>query len=767
MSIMSIRSIFVLLLLAALSMAAGCSCGDDDDDDDNDNVSDDDAADDDEADGDDDDDDDDDAGDDDSVYECVDEATVVESDEPGAPIDREALYASICPDATDPAANVEAQYALDDGVKKAGRGGLEPGDIEAIQVIAPHPFHVTSVDLYFFGGCGDVIVRLLPDVCGSEPDRYGDLITPIRLAIPEEAGWVRVELPPRDFWRYPADKFWVAYEHVTEEPLLGVDGTDNYHLRSRYYSADWAAANAPFQWGVAGHNYMVRANGYTFCEKESETFTDVTTDIGLPGDLHRQRTVWADIDGDGWDDIVVSRGGYDEEGFSVYHNDEGMFVDVTDASGLNGYYAGFSVWADFDNDGDIDVYLGVNTPVTDAVDAPSTVLLNDGTGVFTEKESNGVDVMFEGDRPSTSAAAAADYNGDGVVDLYVGNWLVEYPNIPSFPDVLFAGNGDGTFTDVTDASAIGVLAGRPTYGVTWTDYNNDGLADIFVSEYGRVKNVFWENQGDGTFVNVADDANLDSPRGNRPGNTFASDFGDIDNDGDLDAYLAEISHPRYQPSSEPSSMNLNSGAPDFFYTEVTDALGFTCDEGEIDVSFVDFDNDGRLDVFLSDLYEGHYGRLYRQLDDGTFMDVTYWAGIEMHDCTNHAWGDFDRDGDLDLLVTRRSGGFVTHVFRNDVGQDNNWATFRLTGVTSNRSACGARVTLVAGDLTQIREVQCAKGHASSTPSLPVEFGLGDKTTIDEVKVLWPGGAEQSWDDPPVKRFIDLTEDVAAFDYYDD
>jgi hypothetical protein len=334
------------------------------------------------------------------------------------------------------------------------------------------------------------------------------------------------------------------------------------------------------------------------------------------------------------------------------------------------------------------------------------------------------------------------------------------------------GNGDGTFTDVSDAAGIYAESNRPAYGVMWTDYDNDSDMDIFVSNYGRTRNRMWQNQGDGTFVDVGKDIHLASAReqsGNPegPGNTFGADFGDINNDGALDCFMAEISHPRYQPYSEPSSLSLNSGAPDYTFTNVTEEVGIACDEGEVDPSFIDYDNDGLLDLFVSDLYTDHYCRLYRQNEDGTFSDISYLAGINVHDCTNNAWADFDRDGDLDLLTTQRYAGTHIRVFRNEIGQDNNWLTVRLTGDgTTNAAAIGARVQVTAGDLVQIREVQGGRGHASSQASIPVEFGLADKTTIDEVKVTWSDGAQATYTGVPVNRFINLVEDDATV-YYDD
>ncbi|MCZ7584455.1 MAG: VCBS repeat-containing protein [Deltaproteobacteria bacterium] len=374
---------------------------------------------------------------------------------------------------------------------------------------------------------------------------------------------------------------------------------------------------------------MIRVHGNYVCKKTEDWFTDVTVDVGLGPDLHRQRTVWTDIDNDGWDDVLVSTGGYDENGFSVFLNDEGDFTDITGASGVNGFGAGVALPADFDNDGNVDLYLGVNTPEQNTLDYYSTILLGDGAGQFTEVPSNGVDVMFEVNlggetvmhRPSHVAAAAADYDGDGIVDIYTGNWEIEYPIGTAYPDQLFQGAGDGTFANVSDASGVTANKGA-AYGVAWWDYDNDGDQDVATANYGGQFNYLWENQGDGTFVNASSDHNFGVAGDGKGGTSFGHDFGDIDNDGDLDAYESTIQHPRFEGVTGGSTMHLSSGAPDFDFTDVTGTLGIHRDEGEIDGSFAGFDNDGRLDLFLSDLYTGHYGRLLRQNEDGTFTDVT-------------------------------------------------------------------------------------------------------------------------------------------------
>jgi ASPIC and UnbV/FG-GAP-like repeat len=732
------------LLVAVLALMIVFGCGDDDDDDSGD------------------DDDDDDSGDDDDD----------DNDDDTAPWPE---YKDYCPEHSAPDASEAIEIQNDQPVEKPRKTvNYKEGDIEAVHFFPEHPFHLKAIKVYFFGPAGKVTVRVHPDHCRSWPAApyenhhvdfpETDLIEPITIEVEEDAGWVTIDLPSPGAIIYPDETFWIGYWHHDESPYLGQDGeTSSYRNRSRFYSRMWAAQNAPFVWGVGQHNFMIHAIGNYFCKKENAYFTEVGPQVGLGEELHYQRVLWTDIDGDTFDDVLFVMDG--EDSFLLMQNDESAvkgereFNDATDDAQLKGYWGDMGTWGDVNNDGALDLFVGVYVPSAADPGARSTVLLNDGAGVFTEVGSSGVDAI-DG---TASCSAMADYDGDGLLDLYVGQWLVEYPYPTSFDDWLFKGNGDGTFTDVSVAAGILLSSGYPAYGVTWADYDNDGDQDILVSNYGRTNNTHLQNQGDGTFVQVEQETNLHSPRDN-PGNTFGSDFGDIDNDGDLDVFLAEISHPRYQPASEPSSLNINQGAPDYDFANVAENAGIVCDEGEIDPSFIDWNNDGRLDLFVSDLYTDHYCRLYLQNEDGTFSDITYFAGISVHDCTNNAWADFDKDGDLDLLTTQRYDGFHVRLYRNDVGQDNNWVTVRVTGTTTNASGVGARITVVSGDLSQIREVKAGKGHFSSQDSLAAEFGLGENTAIDEIRVQWSGGTEETWTGMDINSFVNLIEGDATVHY---
>jgi hypothetical protein len=372
------------------------------------------------------------------------------------------------------------------------------------------------------------------------------------------------------------------------------------------------------------------------------------------------------------------------------------------------------------------------------------VFLNSGSGTFTAISS----LDLEATDPS-AAGAMADADADGALDLYYGNWLVHYPDPPAVMDRYFTGDGDGSFTDAAAASGINEeteQGGLACYGVVWADYNNDNAADIFVSNYGYGHNLLYENQGDGTFLEVGEahgvshDPTLAAPgTGILGGNTFGADWGDVDNDGDLDLFATDIAHPRYQPWSDKSRFLENGGPPDFLFTDIRKEAGIHYDEGDVNVSFADYDNDGDLDMLVTSLYTGHYATLYRNDGYRHFTDVTFESGIRVHDSVSNVWTDIDQDGDLDVVVADREGPDYVHLFRNAQVNANHWLELWLVGTTSNRSAIGARVKLQSDAKTQIREVKAGGGHAGNQSSLQVHFGLGTSTAPLSLEVTWPSG----------------------------
>lgn len=365
--------------------------------------------------------------------------------------------------------------------------------------------------------------------------------------------------------------------------------------------------------------------------------------------------------------------------------------------------------------------------------------LNSGDGHFVLKPS----ASIEASEPA-SEVAIGDANGDGKLDIYWGNWLVHYPDSPAVPSHFVEGNGDGTFTDVMTQVGMIIPEAKPVYGVTFNDYDGDGLQDIYVGNYQLNDNLMWHNMGNNQFTNVAPDLHIDhdgiptQDPGYPGGHSYGIDFGDIDNDGDMDFWVSNLSHPRTQPWADPSQLYINEG-PGIHFVDRRHVRGIVYDEGDLNGFFGDFDNDMDLDLVVGSIYTGHYDKLYRN-DGDHFTDVTYEANVAVHQGTNVAWADLNEDGALDLVV-HGSDVPQVHVFYNQNVTHNNWVEMRLQGTTSNRDAVGARVTVTAGGVTQIRDVKgtCGGGISVGLCSRVVHFGLAKNETIDSVKVRWVYG----------------------------
>jgi hypothetical protein len=365
------------------------------------------------------------------------------------------------------------------------------------------------------------------------------------------------------------------------------------------------------------------------------------------------------------------------------------------------------------------------------------LLVNDGKGHFTPKKS-GLEVIS-----NATSGAFGDADGDGKLDLYWGNWLKVYPADLAVQDNFFRGAGDGTFTNAFDAAGLKLPTAWAAFGVVWNDYDDDGDQDILVTNYHLSPNQLWQNQGNGTFLDVApklgvaiDDV---PPPANVPykgGHTFGADFGDLDGDGDVDFYLCNLAHPRFAPWSDPSQLLFNQGAPGFgFGKSELEPRGMIYDEGDANVQLADYDNDGDLDVAIASLYESHFSRLYRN-DAGKFVDITYEAGISARDVVSLTFSDVDEDGGLDLILADRGGAPWVHLFKNQLAAKRGWVELELVGTKANRDAAGARVLLTAGGKKQRRDVRDGGGHGNAQQTHWLHFGLGD-AAVDSVEVRWP------------------------------
>jgi len=457
---------------------------------------------------------------------------------------------------------------------------------------------------------------------------------------------------------------------------------------------------------------------------------------------------------------------------ALYVNDGyGNFTDVTARSGLNkkGWGMGVCV-ADVDNDGFEDVYI--------TAFGPNVLYRSNGDGTFTDVTAR----AKVGDTHWSTSCAFGDYDRDGYVDLYAANFLTfdetkierrgcKYMGadamcgplgLPGEPDTLYRNNGDGTFTDVTQRAGISD-PGHYGFGVIFSDLDNDGWPDIYVAD-DSTPNLLFQNKRDGTFSEVALFAGVSLSEDGREQAGMGVDVGDYDNDGNFDIFVTNF-------SNDSNTLYQNNG--NGIFSDVTFPTGL----GQSSMAylgwgtgFVDLDNDGRLDIFIANghVYPGVDGmqtgskflqtkQLYQNLGNGRFREVTEEVGgglLIEKSSRGAAFGDYDNDGDLDILVINLND--LPTLLRNDSRNGNHWLTLRLVGTKSNRSAIGTRVEATVGDHRQIAEVRSGGSYLSHNDSR-VHFGLGKATRVERLEVRWPSGLVETFEDIQADRFLTLTE----------
>jgi hypothetical protein len=440
-------------------------------------------------------------------------------------------------------------------------------------------------------------------------------------------------------------------------------------------------------------------------------FEDRAARAGLDGELGGLNVIHADYDNDGWLDLLVLRGGWfgsdGRQRLSLLRNNgDGTFTDVTRDAGLaaKAYPTQAGAWADYDNDGFLDLYVGSEAD-DDGIAYPSRLFHNKGDGTFEEvAEKAGVENFR-----MAKGVAWGDYDGDGYPDLYVSN---------IGPNRLYHNNRDGTFTDVAAAAGVVEPIGR-SFATWFFDYDNDGRLDLFVADYSApLENVvgvyfgkktaeghprLYHNEGNGTFRDASIEAGLTDPL-----LPMGSNYGDLDNDGYLDIYLG-TGLPSFE-SLMPNRMYRNDGGKRF--VDVTFSGGFGHLQKGHGVAFADLFNDGEQDVFEQ-------------------MGGAY-------------------PGDA----------YPSVLYRNP-GNDNSWVKLRLQGMRSNRSAIGARIEVVVpAQKGATRSIFRTVGAASSFGGSPFrqEIGLGSARKISRIEVFWPtSGLRQVFRDVAPNRFYEIRE----------
>jgi hypothetical protein len=504
-------------------------------------------------------------------------------------------------------------------------------------------------------------------------------------------------------------------------------------------------------------------------------FPNVAARIGLdPGGNMAGGSILDDFNGDGLIDVFTSTAN-PARGASLFVNrGDGTFDDRSGKAGLARQVAALNCnQADYDNDGDLDVYLmrgGWETPIR-----PS-LLRNQGDGTFADvTEASGVGAPI-----ASQSAAWGDFDNDGDLDLFVaGEYRTDRPDT-TFPGAtspgpdprnlcrLYRNNGDGTFTDV--AAAAGVINERRAKGAAWGDYDGDGRIDLYVSNCGD-ENRLYHNNGDGTFTDRALELGVTEPI-----NSFSCWFFDYDNDGRQDLFvsgfhgsLSDVVRSQLgQPDGgERPRLYHNEGGAGF--RDVTSEAGLDRTWLVMGSNFGDIDNDGFLDIYLGTGQPAYFyvvpNVMLKNVEGKRFEDVTTSTGTG-HLQKGHgiSFADYDRDGDVDIFLS--SGGATPgdeahNILFQNPGQGHHWINVKLVGTRSNRSAIGAQVRVdlptASGGVTSRYRV-IGSGSSFGGNSLATTIGLGLARSITTLEVYWPAsGVRRAFQNVPLDRAIEITE----------
>jgi hypothetical protein len=469
----------------------------------------------------------------------------------------------------------------------------------------------------------------------------------------------------------------------------------------------------------------------------------IVNDIGLFG-----IGAWCDFNNDGFLDLFLSNW----NGTNVYYRNhgDGTFTRLTlDATLEDADYHGGPAAADYDNDGypDLVVPAGVEAPT------PGRNILyhNNGDGTFSRVSGGSLTNQLG----FFANASWADYNNDGFADLFVTDWGASRGG---GKNLLFHNNGDGTFNKVTAGSIVNDLG--IGFAALWTDYDSDGFMDLVVLNMplpgAPVSHSFvYHNNRDGTFTRVL--TNTVATDG-WPNGAGAGAWGDYDNDGLPDLFVCDDGGQRnrlYHNTGSGSFSNITSGV----------VLVPPSTNGAVDCAWGDYDNDGYLDLFVGS--RAGPNALYHNNGDGTFTSVLseppVSAGRPGILFNRVAWVDYDNDGSLDLFLTRftmsPNDGPASSLLFHNKGNTNAWLEVKLVGGVSNRSGIGAKIRLHATiggkSFWQLREL--TSGGGWDMHPLVAHFGLGNATNVETLRIEWPSTIVQEFHDLPSKKILTIYE----------
>jgi hypothetical protein len=470
----------------------------------------------------------------------------------------------------------------------------------------------------------------------------------------------------------------------------------------------------------------------------SQNFTKVTTGIFVNDGGASRSVNFIDYDGDGILDLFVSNGKRFGQNNFLYKNSGGVFTKITGANPVIDSlpYDGAS-WADIDNDGDPDLC------VVTWYDSTSMFYINNGGGNFSLAAGN----IIVTDRGFSETCSWGDYDNDGLVDLIITN-----SDGISHHNRLYKNTGAGNFTRI-DSGAVYNDINRSSRGVNWVDIDGDRKLDLYITNEANQNNLMYKNNGAGYFTKINGIGPTTSG-----GDAWSSSWGDYDNDGDLDLFTANRIQQNFLFRND-GNFNFTRITND---TLVNETGYFAC------TGWGDYDNDGDLDMFITQAYKTPNSPLKNNLYKNMLMEsgIPSFQKVSTGDIVNDAgysygfsWGDWDSDGDLDIFIAKTYGEAENNAAYTNDGYSNKWLEVRCIGRTSNRSAIGAKIkikSVINGNpVWQMREIDGQSGYCGQ--NLEQHFGLGNSAVIDSIKVEWPSGSTSYFTGVSVNQRIIIDE----------
>ena len=451
-------------------------------------------------------------------------------------------------------------------------------------------------------------------------------------------------------------------------------------------------------------------------------FVDGTSSAGLATGGPAQGVAVTDLNRDGFDDVFFA-GGLGSSSLFL-NNGDGTFRDATSDSGIEvPGNAVAPVWADFNNDGAVDLFVGIRS----GADA-NRLFLNDGNGGFEDViTDSGIDPEAR-----IGSAAFADFDRDGFLDLFLAT--------RDEGDHLYRNVDGQTFEDVTEGAGVAGVHGSVAMQATWVDFDRDGDLDLFAVHDGIDVNRLYRNDGKLPFVEIAEQVGIDQVGS---GNGMGVAWFDSNLDGHDDVYVTRI-----------GTASLYRSRGDGTYDDVAGAVGAAKNGLTWGVVAADFDNDGDEDLFLVNTFsfdEISETFLYRN-DGGVFTNVARSASAALKlDSFGVATGDFNADGLIDVVITSTAGD--NRLLINASEQTGNWIGVEFRNGSSNRFALGGAVRIVAGGVTQRKSLFAGEGYCSQN-SNRIHFGIGTASQIDTLEVLWPEGETEVYPNvAPNKAYV--------------